>query len=159
VTQAAKKKKETRGAPVAPSIPSVSDLKATLRAAGLRSTAPRIAALRYLYTSGAPTSHGELFDAVSNEGFDRATLYRNLIDLADAGILTRTDLGDHVWRFELRRDASHSEDHPHFICIDCGEISCLPGVAVTVTKPAVAPRSISKRQVEVQIKGRCDTCR
>ena len=37
------------------------------------------------------------------KGIDKATAFRNLNDMTDAGLLRRTELGDHVWRFELRR--------------------------------------------------------
>ena len=67
-------------------------------------------------------SHAEIAGALEPAGLDRATLYRNLIDLTDAGLLSRTDHGDHVWRFELRDNAhGQTEQHPHFTCIDCGE--------------------------------------
>ena len=46
-------------------------------------------------------NHSEVAEALEEAGFDRATLYRNLVDLAAAGILNRSDYGDHSWRFEL----------------------------------------------------------
>jgi len=92
-------------------------------------------------------------------GFDRATLYRNLIDLTDAGVVTRTDLGDHVWRFELKRgEGDHNAEHPHFVCTGCGDIACLPEVGVQFTASAKAPRALRSKGVTVQIKGRCDAC-
>jgi Fur family ferric uptake transcriptional regulator len=141
--------------------PSVSDFQALLRSAGLRSTASRVAVLEYFHVHSGPNSHAELFDALGDRGFDRATIYRILIDLSDVGILSRTDLGDHVWRFELRRGAGgieHTEDHPHFVCVDCGEVSCLPGLSVRLEGATKAPRSVSKNKVAVQLKGRCDNC-
>lgn len=138
--------------------PTASDLKAALREAGLRSTAPRLAVLEYLYKVGAPASHAELHDKLAASGFDRATLYRNLIDLADAGLVTRTDLGDHVWRFELRREGSHAADHPHFVCTDCGGVSCLPGTSVRISAPKGAPRALERKAVKIQLSGLCDAC-
>ncbi len=74
-------------------------------------------------------------------GFDRATIYRNLIELSDAGLLLRVELGDHVWRFEARRnDADGPPEHPHFVCVDCGEVSCLSSVKVRIT-PAPGARA------------------
>ncbi|MBP9113587.1 MAG: transcriptional repressor [Polyangiaceae bacterium] len=138
---------------------TVNDLRAKLRDAGLRSTSPRIAVLDFLHRTGTPNSHGELFDALGERGFDRATLYRNLMDLADAGLVTRTDLGDHVWRFELKRDGNaHSEDHPHFVCIDCGDIACLPEMSVKLEGSSSKVRAALRNKVSVQLKGRCDNC-
>jgi Fur family transcriptional regulator, ferric uptake regulator len=143
--------------------PNLQDLQALIRSARLRSTAARIAVLEYFHShSGSgPNSHAELFDALVDRGFDRATVYRVLIDLSEAGILSRTDLGDHVWRFELRKGArgvEHTEEHPHFVCVDCGEVSCLPGLSIRLEGGANAPRSVSKNKVAVQLKGRCDNC-
>lgn len=134
-------------------------LRARIRQAGLRSTAPRVSVLRRLVLAKRPMSHAELVEELYDEGFDRATLYRNLVDLADAGIVTRTDLGDHVWRFELRREADGEDGlHPHFTCTDCGNVECLPDVSVEITSPGEARRALRDRGLQVQLKGRCDAC-
>ena len=139
--------------------PALAELREVLRKAGLRSTGPRIAVLRWLSRSSSPVSHPELFEALAAEGFDRATLYRNLVDLAEANIVRRTDLGDHVWRYELRSSEGHVVEHPHFVCTDCGEVACLPGVAVKiVTTNTETPRSVRTRKVAVQLSGRCNEC-
>lgn len=46
---------------------------------------------------------------------------------ADAGLLRRLELGDHVWRYEptLSRDLHAVSDHPHFVCTNCGRVKCL----------------------------------
>jgi len=130
-----------------------------LRQAGLRKTAPRVAVLRFLERATAPLSHGDIYLGLTSLGFDRATIYRNLIDLADAGLVSRRDLGDHVWRFEMRRgEENHSAEHPHFLCTSCGSVSCLPGGAVRLVSSRGVPRAISSRAVEVQVKGHCDAC-
>lgn len=142
-------------------VPAVAELQALLRTAGLRSTAPRIAVLQHLHRVTGPNSHAELFAALADQGFDRATIYRNLMDLAEAEIVTRTDLGDHVWRFELKTGvggAGHTDEHPHFVCIDCGEVSCLPGVSIRISSEGSAPKAVGDNSVHVQLKGVCDNC-
>jgi len=141
--------------------PKTQDLQALLRSAGLRSTTPRLAVLEYFHAHGGQNSHAELFEALADRGFDRATIYRILIDLSDAKILSRTDLGDHVWRFELKRGVGgveHTDEHPHFLCVDCGEVSCLPGLSIRLEGPSNVPKSVAKNKVAVQLKGRCDNC-
>ena len=134
-------------------------LRERIRASGLRSTAPRVAVLACLEGADSPRSHAEICEALQGEGFDRATLYRNLVDLAEAGLLTRSDLGDHVWRFELRREgATHEDAHPHFTCTDCGEVSCLPEVTVRIKAAENAPKAVAAASVQVQLRGRCDGC-
>jgi Fur family ferric uptake transcriptional regulator len=80
--------------------------------------------------------------------------------LAEASIVRRTDHGDHVWRYELRAsEDGHVVEHPHFVCTDCGEVACLPGVAVKiVTTNTETPRSVRTRKVAVQLSGRCNEC-
>ena len=135
------------------------DTPARLRAAGLRITASRVAVHRHLAAEAAPISHADLFRALEKDGFDRATLYRNLIDLAEVGLVTRTDLGDHVWRFELKsRDGDHVGSHPHFVCSDCGTVSCLPDVAVRIVRGKRAPKSLATKNVAIQITALCDDC-
>lgn len=158
MTRAAAKQAKRAGARAA-AVP-VADLQAEIRLHGLRSTAPRVAVLAYLDRATSPLSHTEIHEALADHGFDRATIYRNLMDLAEAGILLRSDLGDHVWRFERRDTKGPKEDggHPHFVCIDCGEVSCLPDQTVKVRAATGAPKALGTSHVEVQIKGRCDDC-
>jgi Fur family ferric uptake transcriptional regulator len=139
---------------------SVAELQAEIRRHGMRSTGPRVAVLAYLRRATSPLSHTEIHEALVDRGYDRATIYRNLVDLAEARLLVRSDLGDHVWRFELRdaKRAGTDAGHPHFVCIDCGEVSCLPDQTVKVRAATGAPRALGTKQVEVQIKGRCDDC-
>ncbi|HEV7730528.1 MAG TPA: transcriptional repressor [Candidatus Binatia bacterium] len=135
-------------------------LRGRIRGAGLRSTAPRVTVLRELEAASTPVTHADLVADLVPQGFDRATIYRNLIDLTDAGLVSRTDLGDHVWRFELRRPERKTKDgeHPHFMCTDCGTVACLPGVSVRIKSPGTLPRSLRARAVDIQLKGRCDRC-
>jgi Fur family ferric uptake transcriptional regulator len=139
--------------------PTLGELQAEIRSQGMRSTGSRVAVLSHLHAATSPLSHTEIFEALADRGFDRATIYRNLMDLADAGLLTRSDLGDHVWRFERKRaTAGHSEAHPHFVCTDCGDVKCLPDLAVNVVPSSGTPRALRTRRVAVQVKGLCDDC-
>jgi Fur family transcriptional regulator, ferric uptake regulator len=139
--------------------PSVADLKAEIRSRGMRGTGPRVAVLAYLSEATAPLSHTEIHEALVGRGYDRVTIYRNLTDLVEAGLLVRSDLGDHVWRFERTQgQGGHAPGHPHFVCTDCGGVSCLPAVTVSVMRGSPAPKALRNKQVEVQVKGRCDDC-
>lgn len=133
-------------------------LSLRLRGSGLRSTSARVAVLEYLIRARAPVSHADIADAFANEVFDRATVYRNLMDLTGAGLVTRTDLGDHIWRFELKQDDDAHPVHPHFVCKVCGDVACLSNVEVTISASEHAPKSVTKRDVEVQLRGVCDGC-
>lgn len=113
-------------------------LKSLVRGAGLRCTAARLAVLEYLMVCPGPQTHAEVSSGLDHRGFDRATIFRNLTELTEAKLVTRVDLGDHVWRFEPRRHGAgeghgHGGDHPHFVCTNCGEVSCLEDVNVAIT--------------------------
>jgi len=139
--------------------PSDDDLAEQLRAAGLRRTEPRVAVLRHMRKVGHPVAHAEVAEALAKLELDRVSVYRVLVDLARVKILTRTDLGDHVWRFDVvRGDRSHSREHPHFVCASCGAVECLPGSAVQIAARGKGPRALRTREVEVQLKGECDAC-
>jgi Fur family ferric uptake transcriptional regulator len=141
-------------------MPARQEIQAILRGAGLRATQPRVAVLRELVGARSPLSHAEVAEALSADGFDRATVYRNLMDLTEAGLARRADIGDHVWRFELMRPSEAHEDeaHPHFICGECGAVSCLPEDAVSVKPGRGTPRALKNRAVSVQVRGVCDSC-
>ena len=142
-----------------PSQPKLAYYQERLRAAGLRSTAPRVAVLRVLEAAKAPMSHADLMEVLGDEGYDRATFYRNLTDLTEAGLVSRADLGDHVWRFELKSEGpSHQGSHPHFTCTDCGTVACLPLESVRLTPLKGAPRAVAERAVDIQLRGLCDRC-
>jgi Fur family transcriptional regulator, ferric uptake regulator len=132
-------------------------VKSVLRAKGLRATAARLTVYEHLRRSGKPLSHADVADAVVGGGIDRATVYRNLTDMADKGLVVRADLGDHVWRFSLVDGSAPHGAHPHFSCVDCGTVECLPDVELKVAPKGRAPRAVAKN-AEVQIKGRCDDC-
>ena len=133
---------------------ALSALKARIRNAGLKWTAARGAVLTALTNTHRPLSHGELVDLVEHLGFDRATVYRNLMDLTGAGLVARADLGDHVWRFELKE--ADDGVHPHFMCTSCGAVSCLPETVVPTRN--MAQRASVHRIDEVLLKGACNDC-
>ena len=125
---------------------SLQELKQTLRDAGLRATSARAAVLQCLIEASAPLTHAEVCERIAAQGYDRATLYRNLMDLTEVGLAVRTDHGDHLWRFELAATKRH------------GEVRCLPEEAVDVKPIRGVPRALERRDVEIQIRGLCNAC-
>jgi len=151
--------------------PSTKSIEDRIRGVGLRCTRARVAVLGQLLRATGPLTHAEVVDELADEGYDRATIYRNLTELTEAQLATRVDLGDHFWRFELKRhhaEGGLGEDHPHFVCTSCGEVSCLDDVKVAITpkpgsdakaKRPPAGKSAGIRAVtEVLLKGQCENC-
>lgn len=139
---------------------TVQQARDMLRAADLRSTASRLAVLQYLAQFDKPLSHAEVADALVPQGFDKSTLYRCLVELADASLLTRLDAGDHAWRFELRRGENHdAAQHPHFMCLDCGKVTCLPEIEVKILPTSGKKSSAMGDVTEIFLKGHCIECK
>lgn len=132
-------------------------LRAAIRDAGLRATPSRIAVLHVLRSAGSPVSHSDVVAKLSSQAWDPATIYRNLTDLSDIGLARRTDVGDHIWRFEAITGSHRASAHPHFVCTGCGTVECLPDLEYVVTRTK-APRAIRQKRVEVQVRGLCDAC-
>ncbi|TWT89344.1 Fur family transcriptional regulator [Stieleria varia] len=129
-----------------------------IRGAGLRATPGRVATLSILRDSHAPMTHNEVADALQPTGVDKATAFRNLNDLVDAGLLRRTELGDHLYRFEaVAAGDEHSISHPHFVCVDCGGVTCLDNVQLTAGSRR-ASESVGDI-TEILLRGHCSDCR
>ena len=141
---------------------NLDELRGQVRAKGLRATPSRLAVLDLLRVSDAPMSHGDVADRLANQAWDRATIYRNLTDLSEAGLVRRTDVGDHVWRFEAVSGDHDASAHPHFVCTECGSIECLPEIELAIRSSRSSrsrpPRAVKQRQVEVHVRGLCDAC-
>lgn len=128
-----------------------------LTSAGLRTTPARIAVIRWLQKSKTPATHTHIAAELVPLGFDRATIFRALNDLVKSNLVARMELGDHVWRFELR-DWSDSgpSNHPHFVCVECGRITCLPdGDLLELTQKSLAKLG---EMTEVIVRGHCVSC-
>lgn len=112
--------------------------------------------LHLLRSAGSPISHSEVVAKLASQAWDPATIYRNLTDLSDVGLARRTDVGDHIWRFEAVTANHQASAHPHFVCTECGTVECLPDLEYVARTRA--PRAIRQKRVEVQVRGLCDAC-
>jgi Fur family ferric uptake transcriptional regulator len=141
-------------------MPTALEVKALLRNAGLRATSARALVYESLASAQGPLTHAEVCAILEGQGLDRATIYRNLADLTEAELVRRTDHGDHLWRFELAGDERHHDPdpHPHFVCTECGKVSCLPEGAVVVSAVKGSPRTMKRGAYELQVRGACDAC-
>jgi Fur family ferric uptake transcriptional regulator len=138
-------------------MPTRDELRAEIRAHGLRATPSRVAVLELLHRAPQPISHAEVMEALADLRCESTTLYRNLTDFVDAKLVRRADVGDHVWRFALVRDEHDAMAHPHFVCTGCGSVQCLPALQISVA-PAKAPRAVRRKQIEIHVRGLCDAC-
>ena len=128
-----------------------------LRRAGLRATPARVATLTLMTQSTKPLSHAEVSAKLADMAVDKATVFRNLNDLTSVNLLRRAELGDHVWRFEFANREGHGDSsHPHFLCIDCGTVSCIDQSYVDDAKLNLAEQVGTI--TEIVFRGHCNDC-
>jgi Fur family ferric uptake transcriptional regulator len=86
----------------------------------------------------------------------RATIYRTLQWMVEAGIARRVDFGDGRYRFE------HSYRHPrhfHLICKSCNQsFEFLSSDIESLIEEVAGARKFSPRQSVLQIYGTCEAC-
>jgi len=143
---------------------AATDWPSRLREAGLRSTALTVAVLEQLEHAGQPRSHEELArDLVLATGgakVDRVTLYRILDRLGTAGLLSRIQGSDRVWRHAI---AQRQNTAGYFECDHCHNISALPEDPELADVLARMERRLSRRGVHstnsaITIHGTCRDC-
>ncbi len=141
--------------PAEPSRRPQQEFRDLLKEKNLKVTSARLAVLGVLASASKPLTHAEVQEQLQEHSIDQSTIFRNLNDLTEAGLLNRTELGDHMWRFELVR-GGHTNDHPHFVCVDCGTVTCLEESALNLThqKKVSGVGIIS----QVLVKGHCLDC-
>ena len=104
-------------------------------------------------------SADDLVDRIRREDqrISRATVYRTLQWMVEAGLARKVDFGEGRFRFE------HSYRHPrhfHLICKTCNQSSefLSSDIEALIEEIAVA-RNFTARQSVLQIYGECDACR
>ncbi|MCC6319844.1 MAG: transcriptional repressor [Phycisphaerales bacterium] len=147
------------------------ELKAQLRAAGLRVTGIRLSIMRALRASRTALDATALDEqlAAAGEHADRVTVYRTLNTLVDSGIAHRIDPGDRIFRYSLTDHAHcteghHEHEHPHMVCDACGAVECIEDAEVVIKPRAKAettprsPRKFRITQQSVLLHGMCERC-
>ena len=94
---------------------------------------------------------------VEDKQISRATVYRALSWMVEAGIARKVDFGEGRFRFE------HSYRHPrhfHLICKSCSRsFEFLSSDIEVLVEEVASARNFSARQSVVQIYGTCEACR
>lgn len=114
------------------------ELAGRLRAAGLRTTGPRIAVLAALHELGGHRGADEVYEALRGRGdvLARGSVYNVLRDLSAAGVLLAADVGPGTVRYEAAGTFHH-----HFVCRSCAvvlDVACVAG-----EKPCLSPHPAS----------------
>jgi Fe2+ or Zn2+ uptake regulation protein len=129
-------------------------IKRSLAGRGLRSTPQRYAVMAFLMEqTGHPTAV-EIFEAVNrvDPRSSRATIYNNLRDLVQAGLVREVAVEGRAARFDAK-----GMRHHHFICDRCGNVEDLDWYAVRrPTAGSLGKRVL--RECELILRGLCTKC-
>lgn len=134
---------------------TLKEQRAFLKAHGLRITPHRLLVVQCLAKAQRALSHREVVTALEQHQMDRVTIYRNLTALIDAGIITKHRLHGSVWRFQLPNRGERHHEHPHFLCTDCGAVSCLPSHAISLRSASIHHLEVT----DIELRGRCQNCK
>jgi Fe2+ or Zn2+ uptake regulation protein len=104
-----------------------------LRTAGQRYTGQRRRLVAILAGSRSPLSIPDILRG--RRGLPQSSVYRNLSDLVDAGVVRRIMTGEDFGRYELAEDLTGH--HHHVICSSCGRTR-------DVTLPADLERTLER---------------
>jgi Fur family transcriptional regulator, ferric uptake regulator len=137
---------------------SASEFVEQLRPPGGRRSGKRDAIVRLFLGQDGHFSAEHFVDLVrrSDPRISRATVYRTLQWMVDAGMARRVDFGGGRFRFE------HAYRHPrhfHFICRSCNQSSeFLSSDIESLVEEIATARGFAPRQSVLQIYGTCEAC-
>ncbi len=130
---------------------------ALIKERGLRVTGPRVAVLQSLAAATHPLSHSELLEILGKTTWDASTTFRTLKKMVEEGLAVIASRVDGIDRYAFAEAGHEDHEHAHFVCNDCGEVSCLPDSLQPKVK-ADDPWAQSVKQAQMQLRGECPDC-
>lgn len=127
-----------------------------LLSAGLHRTKPRAAILGVLMHTHKPLTQEQIAATLGTAIADKVTIYRTLERFCRVGLVHKAFMQKRAWHFELADRCTETQCHPHFTCEECGVISCLVGLPVSIIKSAKKGFVIHRQRV--QLEGLCPRC-
>jgi Fur family transcriptional regulator, peroxide stress response regulator len=129
-------------------------IKRSLAESGVRSTPQRYAVMAFLMEQAGHPTAADIFEAVNrmDPRSSRATIYNNLRDLVQAGLVREVAVEGRAARFDAK-----GLRHHHFVCDRCGNVEDVDWYDV----PRPAARSLGKRvlrECELILRGLCTRC-
>ena len=129
-------------------------IRQLLDANGIKFTTQRYCVMAFLMENASHPTAAEIFEGVNrlDPRSSKATIYRNLRDLVDAGLVREVAVEGRSARFDVK-----GMRHHHFICDRCGEVENMDWFDV----PEPPAGSVGKRIVreyEVILRGLCTQC-
>lgn len=120
-----------------------------------RKTPSKVAILELLGASDHALSH-EMIEQRLTSAINRSTIYRVLNGFVEQGVVHRIISEDGRQYFAICTNcdlAQHHDDHPHFQCITCDRVECLPQ-----TLQIELPKGYRPESLNATVSGYCRTC-
>lgn len=135
------------------------DSRELLRSRSIRATRKKVAILGEILDSPCPLSAADLYGRiVSRLPLDLATIYRTLNLLRECHLVREITDATGTQYYEIA--CMHNPVHPHFKCIRCSRISCLPslesGDAAFMARFA---GDCEIQDISITLSGICGNCR
>jgi len=125
-----------------------------LRKAGLKSTPGRRAVLSVLAKLNSPASADQIYTKVGTQTCDRATVYRILDSLDEAGLLQRVIVRGK--KLYLPEEPSHH--HHHVVCRKCNSTVCLDQCLISPLEKKARQLGFHSIRHTLQLTGLCSKC-
>ncbi len=127
-----------------------------LKESGLKATKSRLAVLNIFSEDCRPMTAEEIFQKLSREKIDLATVYRSLKSFEESGIVERVN---------LRKDSVHYElsghHHHHIVCKKCGLVERLKECDIDTSFKQIQKSTKNFKQVvshSLEFFGICKKC-
>jgi Fur family peroxide stress response transcriptional regulator len=129
-------------------------IRQLLDANGVKFTTQRYCVMAFLMGKPCHPTAAEIFDGVNrlDPRSSRATVYRNLRDLVEAGLVREVAVEGRSARFDVK-----GMRHHHFICDGCGDVEDMEWFNVP-EPPAGFLGDRMVREYEVILRGLCPRC-
>ena len=127
-----------------------------LRASGLRATQQRLAIAQTLQTDNRHPSAEQVLEKLKphHPTLSLSTVYKTLHTITEVGLAQTIDTGWGPQRFDGSTAAHH-----HLCCRVCGQVTDLPGQAVsTANLPAHLPASFTGQSLKLYLVSTCNNC-
>ncbi len=129
-----------------------------LKNSNLKATPKRLALMSLLAKASVYLGPQKIWDALRKEfkTLGLPTVYRNLEELVDAGLVTRIHHPNRQLYYYLCQNPSH---HHHFICLECGRVEDIDFCAEAQLAKEVNRKHQGKVLSHVlQVNGLCRLC-
>ena len=129
-------------------------IRQALEDRGLRCTRQRCAVMVFLLEHNSHPTAVDIFEAVNHldPRSSRATIYNNLRDLVQAGLVREVAAEGRSARFDAK-----GLRHNHFICDRCGTVEDVEWTNMPTPVPAALGNRVL-RESELIFRGLCATC-